>query len=99
MGGLVRHGMIRPPAPVVGRARAGVVVLRRWLVVVGTVGALAGLASCTTGTPAPARTGTGVVAVAAPFTSLNGGGAPGGAPRRPPRRPPGPAGGGAPCRG
>ncbi|WP_315095294.1 ABC transporter substrate-binding protein [uncultured Cellulomonas sp.] len=46
---------------------------RRWRAVAGTVGALALLGACTTSEPAPARTGTVVVAVAAPFTSLNGG--------------------------
>lgn len=46
---------------------------RRWLAVSGTVVALGMVAACTSETPAPTRTDTVVVAVAAPFTSLNGG--------------------------
>jgi peptide/nickel transport system substrate-binding protein len=48
--------------------------------VTGLVGALALLAACTTAEPEPSRTDTVVVAVAAPFTSLNGGTAEGRSP-------------------
>ncbi len=46
---------------------------RRWLAVSGAVVALVMVAACTSEAPEPTRTDTVVVAVAAPFTSLNGG--------------------------
>ena len=53
--------------------RAGVVVRRRWLAGRGPWSRWRSLAACTSQTPEPTRTDTVVVAVAAPFTSLNGG--------------------------
>lgn len=55
-------------------------VRRSWLVVAGSVGALALVAACTTSEPEPSRAGTVVVAVGVPFTSLNGGTADGRSP-------------------